>query len=227
MLNISKEKIGIFEKGCKTSFSKAGVIITSWGYRKPTSLSRPLLFLLYKDPLFSFHDPSFRSRFSHFTSVFFRPCERKEEPLRIMEKLLNDLLTTIFERVVAFGVQDHLNFIMTSRFHHQFATKKVILRALNRDCLWLSVDPLPWAAQRRFAHRLSKSGHAFYSVALATFMLHQVHANLEEIKLILAKAIKHGSDGAMYFNLMLRILANEGFSENEVLSSFQSLFIRR
>jgi len=45
--------------------------------------------------------------------------------------------------------------------------------------------------------RLSRSGHAFYSVALATFMLYQTHANLEEIKLILPKAIKHGSDEAM------------------------------
>jgi len=71
--------------------------------------------------------------------------------------------------------------------------------------------------------RLSRSSHAFYSVVLATFMLHQIHANLEEIKLILAKAIKHGSDEALYFNLMLRVLVIERFSENEVFTSFQSL----
>jgi len=75
--------------------------------------------------------------------------------------------------------------------------------------------------------RVSSSGHAFYNVALATFMIYQTHANLEEIKLLLAKAIKHGSDEAMYFNLMLRVLENERFSKNEVISSFQSLFNRR
>lgn len=43
----------------------------------------------------------------------------------------------------------------------------------------------------------------------------------------MAKAIKHGSNEAIYFNLMLEMLASEGFSENGVLSSFRNLFNRR
>jgi len=42
----------------------------------------------------------------------------------------------------------------------------MILRALNRECLFLIVEALPGKAQRRFMQRLSKSSHAAYSVAL-------------------------------------------------------------
>lgn len=76
-------------------------------------------------------------------------------------------------------------------------------RALNRDCLWYIVDPLPGVEKCRFTQRLSTSGHASYSVALATFMLQQIRPDLGEIKLVLEKEIKHGSSGAMYFNIML------------------------
>jgi len=87
---------------------------------------------------------------------------------------------------------------MTSKCHHQFANKKITFRALNRDYLWYIVDPLPGVAKRRFVQRLSKSGHASYSVALAAFKLQQIWPDLEEIKLILAKAMKHGSHRAIY-----------------------------
>jgi len=61
-------------------------------------------------------------------------------------------------------------------------------------------------------------------MVLAAFKLQQIRPDLEEIRLILAKAVNHGSQGAIYFNLMLEELSSEGFSENEVLSSFRELF---
>jgi len=75
------------------------------------------------------------------------------------------------------------------------------LRALNRDCLWYIVDPLPGEAKHRFMQRLSKSGYASYNVVLAAFKLQQIRPDLEEIKLILVKAVKHGSHGAIYFHI--------------------------
>jgi len=75
--------------------------------------------------------------------------------------------------------------------------------------------------------RLSKSGHASYSVVLATFMLQPIRPNLEGIKLILEKARKRGSNGATYFDLMLKVLVVERFSKNEVFPAFKNLFNRR
>lgn len=66
-----------------------------------------------------------------------------------------------------------------------------------------------------------------HTVALATFMLQQIRPNLEEIKLILEKGMKHGSNRAKYINLILEVYASEGFSENEVISAFRDLFERR
>lgn len=64
--------------------------------------------------------------------------------------------------------------------------------------------------KRQFLQRLSKSGHASYNVVLAPFMLHQIRPDLGEIKPFLEKAIKHGSHGAIYFNIMLEVLSSEG-----------------
>jgi len=83
------------------------------------------------------------------------------------------------------------------------------------------------AGKRRFVQRLSSSGHVFYSVVLVAFMLHQIRPNLDRIKRILAKAMKHGSDRATYFNLMLEVLTRDRLSDNHILPVFQDLFNRR
>jgi len=51
---------------------------------------------------------------------------------------------------------------------------KVVLRALNWDCLWYIVDPLKVEEKRRFMQRLSKSGHASYNVVFVAVKLHQI-----------------------------------------------------
>jgi len=58
-------------------------------------------------------------------------------------------------------------------------------------------------------------------------MLQQIRPNLEDMKRIFAKAVKHSSDGAKYFQLMLKVLASEKFLENEVFLVFQDLFNRQ
>jgi len=64
-------------------------------------------------------------------------------------------------------------------------------------------------------------------VVLAAFVLHQIRSNLDRIKQILAKAMKHGSDGATYFNLMMEILARDKLPDDHISSTFQDLFNHR
>jgi len=75
--------------------------------------------------------------------------------------------------------------------------------------------------------RLSSSGHSSYSVAIAAFMLHQIRLDLARIKKILAKAMKHGTNGATYFNLMLEVLAANNPLDGRILPVFQDLFYHR
>jgi hypothetical protein len=95
-----------------------------------------------------------------------------------MDKLSSELLIVVNEKVAAFGVQDLLNFGMTSKCHRQLPHKKVVLRELNWDCLWYIADPLAGEAKRLFMQRLSRSGHASYSMVLAAFKLHQIRPDL-------------------------------------------------
>ena len=133
-----------------------------------------------------------------------------------METLLNDLVMVITKKVAAFGTQDLLNFGATSKLHHQLANKKEACRALNKDCRWFIVDPTSFPAKHWFGRKLSSSGHPCYSVAIAAFMLHQVRLDLRRIRQVLAKAMKHGFDGATYFHL-----------DDRILPVFQDLFVRR
>jgi len=67
---------------------------------------------------------------------------------------------------------------------------------------------------------ISSSGHPFYSVSIATFMLHQLRPDLERIIQVMAKAMKHGSDGATYFNPMLEFLAADNIPDDQILPVF-------
>jgi len=58
-------------------------------------------------------------------------------------------------------------------------------------------------------------------------MLLQPHPNLENIKQIRAKGVKHKSSGAKYFELMLKVLASGGFLEDEFFPAFEDIFVRR
>lgn len=72
--------------------------------------------------------------------------------------------------------------------------------------------------------RLTYNDHESIYVVLAARMLLQPRPNLENIKHILAKAAKHKSDRAMYFKIMLKVLACGGFPKNKVFLDFQDLF---
>jgi hypothetical protein len=75
--------------------------------------------------------------------------------------------------------------------------------------------------------QISHSSYAVYSVASAAQMLQGDQPNLDEIKLILRKAAAHGFDRAKYFELMLTVLASNGFSMEEIFSVFKDLFDRK
>jgi len=59
--------------------------------------------------------------------------------------------------------------------------------------------------------QISRSGHAVYNLVSTAQMLQGDLLDLEEIKLILREAFVHGSDGAKYFELMLKVLSSGGF----------------
>jgi len=144
-----------------------------------------------------------------------------------MEHLPEDVLLIIGKKVAAFGNQDLLRFEVTSTYHQKLAHKKAVLKALPRDFLWYISEYWPYAGKRKFIQHISRSGHEAYNVVLAAQMLQGDRPDLEEIKLILKEATSHGSDGAKYFELMLKVLAKGGFLMDEVLLVFSDLFNRK
>jgi len=64
-------------------------------------------------------------------------------------------------------------------------------------------------------------------VATTTQMLQGDRPDLEEIRFVFREASSHGSDGAKYFELMLKILGSDGFSMEEVFPVFKDLFNRK
>jgi len=75
--------------------------------------------------------------------------------------------------------------------------------------------------------RISTSGDAEYSVVLAYQMFQGGRPNLREIKFILQKGAKHGSDGARYFMMMLLVLSKDGSFVEDSFFIFRDLFNRR
>lgn len=55
-------------------------------------------------------------------------------------------------------------------------------------------------------------------------MLSEGKPNVDNITSILQKATSHGSDGAKYLFLMIKVLTKEGFSTKEVIPTFKNLF---
>ena len=73
------------------------------------------------------------------------------------------------------------------------------MRALPRDCFWYLTDYWSCIGKQAYMRKLSRSGHAEYSVVLASQMFQGERPDLKEINFVLRKAAKHGSDGAWYF----------------------------
>jgi hypothetical protein len=132
-----------------------------------------------------------------------------------MDMLPEDILIHISQKKAIYGVQNLLNFGTTSTYHQKVSNKKAVLRALPQDCLWYLTDYRPCVVKRAFMQKLSCSGHAEYSLVLASQMFQGGRLDLNEIKFILRRAAKHGYDGAMYFMMMLLVLSkDESFVED-------------
>jgi len=73
--------------------------------------------------------------------------------------------------------------------------------------------------------KLSRSGHAEYSVVLESQLFQSGCPDLKKINFILRKAAKHGSDGARYFMMMLLVLSINGtLVDDAFLIIFKDLF---
>jgi len=75
--------------------------------------------------------------------------------------------------------------------------------------------------------QLTPSGHVLYCVVRAAQMLQQPHPDLPRIQFVLSSARRARSDEAMYFLIMLKVLASEGFDRDRVLCLFHDLFTRQ
>jgi len=115
-----------------------------------------------------------------------------------MENLLEDILLAIIKKVTTFGHEDLLRFEMNSKYHKKLAHEGEVLRALPRNCLWYLTDHWPSEGKCKFMQQISRS-----------------------------EAASHGSDVAKYFELMLKILASDSFSMEEVFPTFKDLFDRK
>jgi len=105
-----------------------------------------------------------------------------------MEQLPKDILFTIVKKVAASRTQNLFRFKATYVLHRRLASKKVVLRALPRDCLWYLSDHWPCAEKYAFMQQISRSGYAMYCMVLASQPFQRGRPNLEEFKQILQKA---------------------------------------
>jgi len=143
---------------------------------------------------------------------------------RKMDRLPNELLLVIIKKLVVFGIKDLFNFRETFRRHCYLVDKKAAFKLLPTSYLRFFVDGSPSATQVRFVQRFSYSGHASVCVVSAAHLLLRPQPDLEAIRDILAKGVKHNSDGAKYLEIILEVLAIEGFLEDRVFPSFSDLF---
>ena len=132
-----------------------------------------------------------------------------------------------FQKDSHFRSSNLLNFGTTSTYHRKISNKKAVLRALPQDCLWYLTDYWPCTGKQAFLKKLSRSGHAEYSVVMASHMFQGGRPDLKEIKFILRKATEHGSDGARYFMMMLLVLSKDGSFVDDAFFIFKDLFERR
>jgi len=177
-------------------------------------------FITYKNPFFLFssqpHLPFVK------TCILLFPAKVRKNSAK-MEQLPEDVLLTIVKKVTASGTQNLFKFKATFVLHQRLASKKVVLRALPRDCVWCLSDHRSCAKERAFMQKISYSGHATYCVVMVSQLLQRGRPNMEEIKHILQKAATHGSDGANFFLHMLKVLAKDGFSMDDIFPIFKDL----
>jgi len=98
---------------------------------------------------------------------------------------------------------------------------------VSADCLHLLTIPSPNVGQRKFMRQLILSGHVLFFVVQAAKMLQQPNPSLPRIRFVLSRAYFAESDEATYFLIMIRVLANEGFDRDGILSIFNDLFVRQ
>jgi len=145
----------------------------------------------------------------------------------MMDTLPRDVLLVIIKKIAEFGAEDLVRFETAFPFYHGFTRDKETLRALPHSCVWYLADHSISEGKHKLMRQISHSGHVMFSLASAAQMLQQDNADLEEIKLILKDAVAQRFYSASYFDLILKLLAKEGFSEDEILPGFMDLFERR
>jgi len=145
----------------------------------------------------------------------------------MMDTLPRDVFFVIIKKIAEFLAKDLVRFETSFPFYQGFNRDKAILRELPHNCVWYLANHSLSEGKRKLMRQISHSEHVMFSVASAAQMIPRDNPNLGEIKLILKEAVPHKSGSARYFNLILKVLAKEGFSMDEVLLVFMDLFERK
>lgn len=146
----------------------------------------------------------------------------------MMERLPNNAFLINFNKVAASSMRIFFKSSATYARHRKLSINNEVLKALPGRCLFYLSDHQPCTEKRAFMQQLSFSGHATYTVALASQFFQQMVPDLKEIKRILHEATIQGSNGDKYFMMiMLNVQARGRTSTYEFFSVFKDLFERR
>lgn len=144
-----------------------------------------------------------------------------------MERISDDDLLNILERVATSGVRHFLRFRGTLSRDWRLAKAHEVLRALPKNCLSFLTDPKTSVGKRILIQRISDSGHPTFCVARAAQLFHETYFVLAEVRQILLRANSYGTTEAKYFLMILEALASDEFSPENVFLVFDTLFERK
>lgn len=145
----------------------------------------------------------------------------------MMDTLPKDILFTIIKKIAALRAEELIKFETSFPFYQEFTRNHAVLKALPRKCLWYLTDHSPSERKLKLMREISHGGFGMYRVASVAQILRRDNPDLGEIKLILKEAVIHRSNCAKYFDLILKVLAEDDFSFDEVFPAFIDLFKRK
>ena len=120
-----------------------------------------------------------------------------------MERLNENELVLIAQKVVEYGTQHLFSFMRTSREHARIFKLPVVLRVLPTGHVTLfNIDEIT-SHQQNFLNMMIESGHTDYCMLHGVNELHELEPDLTEIRRVLNIASIAGVETADYFLMLL------------------------
>lgn len=141
-----------------------------------------------------------------------------------MERLKDDDLVLIAQKVAEYGTQHLMSFLRTSKDHARISKMPDVLRALPPDHLDLYNSDKITLPQQNFINMIIESGHADYCVLRGVHLMFQPDPNVAEIRRVLEIASAAKVEAANYFLMMLDASAAGGLEIERAISTFTRFF---